>query len=259
LGSIKKMNNSSIKFDGMNNILYCEKGLTLDKANIVFNGDNSIIYLSRNVYSQVFISVYTGNVIYIGRHNYFNPDGIKYIVASENKHIFIGNYNLFSVNTSIRNSDAHLIYDIETRRRTNLGKSIYLGDKIWINQDVTFLKNAKVHSGCVVGTKSVVTSELFSNAVYAGVPAKCKKKNVFWNFKCVHPWNSEDTKNYEYNNQNDDLLEYKKSEYISYEDIEKYFEDNPDTSVRLEYLISFSHKHQSKNRFTLTENITKNS
>lgn len=40
--------NSSIKFKGNNNILFCEPNVALVNSKITFNADNSLIYLSSN-------------------------------------------------------------------------------------------------------------------------------------------------------------------------------------------------------------------
>ena len=44
LGCTPKMYNSSIIFDGENNILYCEPGVMLSGCNIHFQGNNSLLF-----------------------------------------------------------------------------------------------------------------------------------------------------------------------------------------------------------------------
>ena len=48
-GEIPELINSNIYFHGKNNILACEKGVTLKNSRIDFHFSNSIIYLSKNL------------------------------------------------------------------------------------------------------------------------------------------------------------------------------------------------------------------
>ncbi|GFH43485.1 hypothetical protein Hs30E_20740 [Lactococcus hodotermopsidis] len=76
--------------------------------------------------------VYNNNVVYIGRNNYFNQR--FYMNISEDTNLLIGDGRLFSFDCTIRTSDAHLIYDMNTKERINHGKSIFIGAHVWISQ-----------------------------------------------------------------------------------------------------------------------------
>ena len=51
LGEFPKVENSKIQFLGSNNILFCEKGVTLKNSHIAFHGNNSLIFLRKGVYA----------------------------------------------------------------------------------------------------------------------------------------------------------------------------------------------------------------
>ncbi|MBQ8228931.1 MAG: hypothetical protein IJZ88_07960 [Clostridia bacterium] len=158
LGKMPVMNNSSITFNGENNILFCEDNVTLVNCNIVFNGNNSVIYLcsSRHAY-KLNVTTNHNSSFYVGRNNYFN--GVLNAILSEQKHIFIGDDCLFSFGIWLRVADPHLVYDVAEKKRRNLSKSIFLGDHIWIGQSALILKGTHIHSGSIIGALSVVANK----------------------------------------------------------------------------------------------------
>ena len=51
-----------------------------------------------------------------------------------------------------------------------------IGKRVWVGANVTILPGVVIGENTVIGAGSVVTKELPSNSVAAGVPAKVKKK-----------------------------------------------------------------------------------
>ncbi len=193
LGEEPILQNSSISFKGKNNILYCEKDVKLVDSKIVFNGNESVVFLgmNRNEY-RINISVFNHQVCFWGRNNYIN--GVVNVVLSEQKHVFIGDDNLFSFGIWIRNADPHLIYDINTKERTNYSKSIFIGDHVWLGQSSMILKGAQIGSGSIVSAMSVVPDvRIPSNECWGGVSAKPLKTGIFWEGSCVHRWTNKET------------------------------------------------------------------
>lgn len=169
LGEEPILQNSSISFKGKNNILYCEKDVKLVDSKIVFNGNESVVFLgmNRNEY-RINISVFNHQVCFWGRNNFIN--GVVNVVLSEQKHVFIGDDNLFSFGIWIRNADPHLIYDINTKKRTNFSKSIFIGDHVWLGQSSMILKGAQIGSGSIVSAMSVVPDvRIPSNECWGGI------------------------------------------------------------------------------------------
>jgi len=118
---------------------------------------------------------------------------VKFIL-SEGAHCFVGDDCLFSYGITFRNADAHLIYNVETMKRVNISRSIFVGDHVWIGQDCLILKGTQVGSGCVIGGMSVVSSKKIpNNQVWAGNPAKKISENIFWDRSCVHEWQKDKT------------------------------------------------------------------
>lgn len=247
VGFVPQMINSRIVFKGYNNILYCDEGVVLKDSILKFSANNSIIYLGKNRhFYKIKINVYNNSAVHIGSDNYFND--VCHIICSENKHIFIGNDNLFSINVVFRNADPHLIYDIANKHRTNPTRSIYIGDHVWIGQNCYFLKGAHIHSGSILGTGSILSKEMESNSIYAGSPAKCIKENIFWKNDSVHNWNRKKTKQNEICNKDEFIFTDTPEQYIDFNQLDMEL-DKRDVQEKLEYL-QFLNISAAKNRFS---------
>ncbi len=245
LGELPELIDSSISFKGKDNILYCEKNVVLEKCNIEFNGNNSVIYLSEarhNYKINVFIN--NNSYMYIGKNCYMN--GIININISEEKNLFIGKDCLFSTGIVFRNADPHLIYDEYSHKRINFTKSIYIGDHVWIGQDVLVLKGTQVDSGSIIGAKSLLSNKhIEHNTSNGGNPIRLIRKHIFWTSECVHTWTKDKTKKYELNKSNNYSYKYDKKECIDFSIIEKEMSCRS-PKEKIEYLINLE---ESKNRF----------
>lgn len=191
------LENSNIKFLGRNNILFINGNVKLQNSSIEFRGDNNLIYLcSSNDTLILDIKIYNNSTFYFGKENWINR-GIK-IVISEQNNVFFGNDNLISYDICIRTADPHLLYDSKSYKRINYGKSIYIGDHVWIGQHVMILKNTHIGSGTTIGAMSLLSGKNYeSNCVYAGVPAKKVKEDVFFLKNDSHRFLDEDIKKYD--------------------------------------------------------------
>ena len=192
IGELPTLTNSQINFNGINNILVCEEGVNLWNSRIDFNLNNSILYLSSDTHNySVNISLHNDNICFIGKNNFFN--GMTVFVLSESKNIFLGDDCFISYNVVFRTSDGHPIYNVESKRRENFAKSIYVGDHVWLGQNAFIFKGSKIGSGAVIGAGSVVSNKTInSNTTYAGAPLKLIKDNSFWIPHSVHGWSEED-------------------------------------------------------------------
>lgn len=76
----------------------------------------------------------------------------------------------------IRSYDGHRILD----GRKKISASIYIGNHVWIGQRAIILKGVKIGDGAIIAAGSIVTKDIPSHALAAGVPAKVIKENVKW-------------------------------------------------------------------------------
>lgn len=193
IGVANVFNDSKIIFKGHGNILYIAPGVNFINCNIVFNGNDSLVYISEAKCNYIInATIFNSSVLYFGPDSYFNKN--INVICSEHKNIIIGGGCLFSYGITIRNADAHLIFDLNSNERINFSKSIYIGDGVWLSQDCMILKGSIIGSGSIIGAASIVSNKVIpSHSIWAGNPAKEVKRNVSWEGSCVHPWLPNDT------------------------------------------------------------------
>lgn len=183
-GHIPNLENTTIKFCGKNNILYCEEGVRLRNSQISFWGDNGLIYLSRNRDEPLYMEMQCcdNSVIRIGKDN--SVAGIRLPIhfhARSGGHIFTGDDCMFSNSIVLWSGDGHLIYDVTSQERTDHAESIYIGNHVWIGHDVSLLHGTKIDSGSMIGSNSVLSHKIVhNNECWAGNPARRIKESVFW-------------------------------------------------------------------------------
>lgn len=201
------------------------------------------------------------SVIRIGKNNTTSSGRFPmWMLASSGCAIFTGDDCMISHSVMFRTADPHLIYDSIKGKRTGSGKSVYLGDHVWLGQDVVLLKGTRIDSGCIVGEGSVVTGKhIGNNECWGGNPARCIKRNVFWHRHSV------DNESMEVIEKSGTYKEYMKAfnsrtspdqwiysfdpeNEIGFQKIEEELQARRDSQAKLDYLIKFNHETQ-KNRF----------
>ena len=175
-----------MSINGRNNkIVVCEDGSNLvNKLRISIVGNNNTIYIGKNNYIKnlQLIIEDDNNEIRIGDNNSFS--GSMQIAALEGTSIKIGNDCLFSSNIYARSSDSHVVYNAVTGERINNAKDILIGDRVWIGQNVTVIKNSVIPEDCIVGVGSIINIVfLEGKCILAGNPAKVVKRNIKWSYE----------------------------------------------------------------------------
>ena len=185
------LDNSIISFNGNNNILFTEEGVTLSDSRVVFGGDSAVMYLSADGHPyRLVMDVYRECTVWFGKGNYFN--GPLHAVASERKNILVGGDGLFSFGVWIRTADPHLIFRAETGERINLSASVWIGDHVWLGQNSLILKGTSIGSGSILSAGAVAAGKsIGSNSIYGGNPARRIRKNIFWLGDSVHNYTAE--------------------------------------------------------------------
>jgi acetyltransferase-like isoleucine patch superfamily enzyme len=87
---------------------------------------------------------------------------------------------MFSHGIEIRNGDSHSIFSSETKERINFTKPVKIENHVWLGADTKVLKGAAIGEGAIISTSAVVTGTVEKNTIYAGVPAKKVKENIYW-------------------------------------------------------------------------------
>lgn len=238
---------SEIRFSGEGNILVCEENVKLKNSQLKFNGDNCVIYLSSSSHYYILdVTVYRNSVFYMGKNNYIN--GALHAVLSEQKNIIIGNDNLFSFGVWIRTADPHLVYSVESNKRVNPSKSVFIGDHVWIGQGAMILKGSKIGSGSILGAMALCAGKTIpSNTSWGGNPAKEIGSGIFWSGESVHSWDGKQTAEHEtfmgkpfvYKKSEKNAFDYSETVFLTY---------GENAEDKLEYLKSLS-ENKDRNRF----------
>lgn len=258
-GEYPELINSTIKFEGKNNLLFCEPGVVLESSSIYFGGNNAVVYIRSSIFHTMLnISVFSGSVFHLGKDCYFNKP--MTVILSSDRNFFIGDDCIFSTGISVRTADPHLIYDCSTKKRINETKSVFLGDHVWVGQDCTLLKGTEIDSGSIIGAACLITGKKIPhNSSWAGVPAKLIKDNVFWDRACVNNWDeakvnlSSDYTKFAGKFRKDTgsdawIYSFRRDESISFSQLDKDLISRKDSLEKYEYLYELNSK-KIKNRF----------
>ena len=103
-----------------------------------------------------------GDYSYIGQYSYLGP-------FTE-----VGNFALFSDNVNIIGHD-HIFnkpgVPVILSGRPDKELMTIIGDDVWLGHGVTIIRGVSVGNGAIIGANSVVTKNIPSYEIWAGVPA----------------------------------------------------------------------------------------
>ena len=173
--------NLRITIEGDNNIIDFSEGANyIQNSKIYIHGNgNRIILGKRNFFDGADLYIEdNGNLISFGDHN--RLFGKTHVACIEGTECTFKNGCLFSDHVVLRTGDSHCILDVESNERINPSKSIRIGNRVWFGNTVTVLKGVMVHDDSIIGTGAIVTSDVPSNSIVAGVPARVVKSGVKW-------------------------------------------------------------------------------
>lgn len=195
--------NNSRKIKGHNNQVNIDQSV-LKNTYIDIQGNNNTIEIK----SQTIIDNLTfhirgsGHHISIGSNCRFNEGGTIWVedeacrlvvgdntlilnahisLTESNSSIEIGENCMLSSDIDIRSGDSHSIIDLSTGERINYASSVKIEDHVWIGAHAKILKGVVIAKNSVVGMGSIVTKNVLSNTVVAGIPAQTVKTNITWN------------------------------------------------------------------------------
>ena len=245
------LENSEIKFYGVNNIFYCDSGIKLKNSNINFVGNNALVYLSYTEKDYV-LEVYVrhDSTIFIGKNNEI---GVPFSInVQESQNLIIGEDNVIGNDVFIRTIDTYPIYDMDSKERINYSDSVFIGDHVWIDHFTYISRGARIGSGSIVGVHSFIPpyAIVYSNNYVLGNPIVVVEKDVFFTKNFVGIFTSEDTEiNSVYNT---DLFsyDYVNNETLSMDNIDSILKSLP-VDDRLEFIQKLFVRNKRKNRFSI--------
>ena len=172
-----------INISGKNNKVVITEPINAHDSEIEIKNDDCDVRIGRSPYMhnlKVRIDRGTVNKLNIG--NDTTIWGCDIFLNDEKTSVTIGSNCAISRNVSIYASDGHLVLNKDGQLINDAtAASIFIGNRVWIGQDVRFLKNSGVGNDSVIAMGSVVNRKYDKNNVLlAGVPAKVKKEGISW-------------------------------------------------------------------------------
>lgn len=187
---LKSIKNLEIKFLGNNNEVKIHKDVLLGKKTRIVCSGNNKIFVDKPMQGKRYnfrfsvdpILAY-GCELYIGKN--VSIEGATFCLFDEpNLSIKILDNCMLSDNIYFRVSDGHTILNCESNEIINYPKSILINENCWIGHSCRILKGSVVPANSIVAMGSIFTSSSnqnnTENCIYAGIPAKIVKKNVYW-------------------------------------------------------------------------------
>lgn len=168
---------------GMVKIGQVSVGIFDRKARTVFNLHGKLVFKgTANIGGGSAISIGKQSTLTLG--NNFKITAQSAMVATGGKSIQIGNDCLLSWDILIMNSDFHKIMDHATNAVINDPEDVVIGDKVWIGCKATILKGSVIADHTVIGAGTIISNKKleYSNAIYAGIPAKKIGNNISWTY-----------------------------------------------------------------------------
>lgn len=177
------LNNSKICFGGQNNQVHLND-VVINNCTIFLRNSNSCLYIEKNKISNIYQFILSEDCNCIIREGLTNG---RILIRVGEGNLIIGKDCMLSQNIYIQNHDGHPIYDIESGELQNPGKSIIIGDHVWVGESVSIMKGTNIGSGSVVGSKAFLSNNTYpNNSVIVGIPGKVVKSNIFWKRLGLH-------------------------------------------------------------------------
>ncbi len=173
------LKNTKIIIKGINNNLEIASENRLNNCTIYIKGNHCNIKIEKHcILSNLELWIEDDNGrIQIGFRTTIEGG---HIAATEGHSITIGEDCMFSHAIVIRNGDSHSIFDKESNQRINSAQNVKIGDHVWLGENAKVLKGSIIQDGSIIATGGIVTGNVESNSIYAGIPAKKIKGEIMW-------------------------------------------------------------------------------
>ncbi len=174
------LNNTHFDIIGNNNEIKIGKNSHINNALIFMRGDFHRIIIGENCFfgkGELWIEDDHGSIII---HNNTTIEHAHLAVTESNSILEIHDDCMLAKHIEIRTGDSHSIIDMATGARINKAANVTLKGHVWIGAHVKILKGVTIEHNSVIGTSSLVTSNIPPNCVAAGIPAKVIRENTDW-------------------------------------------------------------------------------
>lgn len=103
--------------------------------------------------------------------------GFSGTVIAAQEYIEIGDGTMCGGNVTITDTDWHPVDPIDRKCNKKAASApVIIGSNVWLGLNVIILKGVRIGDNSVIGAGSIVTSDIPSNVIAAGCPARVIKK-----------------------------------------------------------------------------------
>lgn len=165
---------------GGGNVIICNS--QLPNLTVQLNGHNNVVKIGKNVTMGKWCDIHVigDNItVEIGDGCTFGHQ-CKFFARENGSKIILGEDCMFGAQITVRNSDGHPIYNLETGERINKFGNIVISDHVWIAHQAYILKGVNIGNNAIIGARAVVTKDIPCNSIAVGSPCKIVKDNVKW-------------------------------------------------------------------------------
>lgn len=179
-GSLPRLNNVVFNVYGDKNIVEIKPGTHLSNTTIEIRGNCNKIIIAENCHIRGGCLWLEDNKcnLKIGKNTTIQEAHIG--VSESESSVTIGEDCMLAHGIDIRCGDSHSIIDLNSNRRINYAKNIYIDNHVWIATNAQILKGVHIGKNSIVAAGSVVTKDVPENCIVAGIPAQVKRTNVTW-------------------------------------------------------------------------------
>ncbi|MBR6164260.1 hypothetical protein IKQ26_10300 [bacterium] len=174
------------KVQGEGNILEISDSVNTENFNITIGGDNNRVIIEDGVTIRGSLTIgvkaknrCNGATVQIGKNTHIGS--VDILVLEPDTKVEIGENCMFATNIRIQASDTHSVYNIENNELTNWAKGVFIGNHVWVADDVKIGKSVYISDNSIVSWGSVVYGKFKEpNVVIGGNPASVYKRGVNW-------------------------------------------------------------------------------
>jgi acetyltransferase-like isoleucine patch superfamily enzyme len=135
---------------------------------------NGKFSIGKNVRISSGCKIYVNGNFSIGNNSYINPNTMVFC----DSRISIGDNCAVSWDCQISDCDFHTIQINEEKKL--MVRPVTIGNNVWIGARCIVNKGVTIGDGAIIAAGSVVTKDVPSNVIAAGVPAKVIRENANW-------------------------------------------------------------------------------
>jgi acetyltransferase-like isoleucine patch superfamily enzyme len=172
----------NIRVRGHSNRLIVAPDANVEDLTVTFHGDNGFIEIGpttvRRAPLRLELRVGHDSSLTIGTN--VGTAGRTFISAIEGADVTIGDDVMFAKHIEVRTDDTHPIFDVRTRQRVNVSRSIHVGAHVWLAKHCVVMGGVTIGDGAVIGFRSIVTRSVPNNCVAVGAPARVVRRDVAW-------------------------------------------------------------------------------